>query len=415
MNETIKIKDAVSAVLTELEKQLYSSTTIKSYRCSYNCLLKYANQRGINYYSEQIGLDYLESKYGLSINGFYGAQPKKISATMRSMQVLWDYTEYGKITFRMRGKDKPYECPNQFKREYDAFNKACIERKYAPQGFQAVIKPIRRFLVFLQYCNVESSEYITSSLTSRFLSNYAGCKTRSISNVISGLKNYMNFLYQNCFIPEDISRLLPKVRIIRNSFIPSAWKTKDVKKLLESIDRGNPTGKRDYAILLTVVRLGLRVSDIRSLRLSNLNWNLKNISIIMQKTKQTLELPILEDVGWAIIDYLKNGRPETSSDILFIRHRAPYDAFSHNDCLQHSLHRYMVKAGIEIPRDRACGLHSLRSTLARAMLDNNTPLPVISEVLGHQNIQTTSIYLKIDMEGLRKCVIDPDEVFKYEK
>ena len=75
----------------------------------------------------------------------------------------------------------------------------------------------------------------------------------------------------------------------------------------------------------------------------------------------------------------------------------------------------MVKAGIEIPRDRACGLHSLRSTLARAMLDNNTPLPVISEVLGHQNIQTTSIYLKIDMEGLRKCVIDPDEVFKYEK
>jgi integrase/recombinase XerD len=73
---------------------------------------------------------------------------------------------------------------------------------------------------------------------------------------------------------------------------------------------------------MTVVRLGLRVSDIRALKLSNLNWNLKNISIIMQKTKQPLELPILEDVGWAIIDYLKNGRPETSSDILFIRHRA---------------------------------------------------------------------------------------------
>lgn len=71
--------------------------------------------------------------------------------------------------------------------------------------------------------------------------------------------------------------------------------------------------------------------------------------------------------------------------------------------------------GIEIPRDSACGLHSLRSSLARTMLDNNAPLPVISKVLGHQNIQTTSIYLKIDMEGLRKCVIDPDEVFKYEE
>jgi len=415
MNKTIKIENAVSAVLAELEEQRYSSTTIKSYRCNYNVMLKYAKERGINYYNEQVGLDYLENKYGLSINGFYGAHPKEISATMRCMQVLWDCTEYGKIAFRMRGKDKPYECPTQFKIEYDAFNKACIERKYAPQGFKAIIKPVRRFLVFLQYSNVESSEYITSSLTTKFLSNYSSNKTRYISTIISGLKNYTNFLYQNSFISEDISRLLPKVRIIRNSFIPSVWKTQDVKKLLKSIDRGNPTGKRDYAILLTVVRLGLRVSDIRSLRLSNLNWNLKKISIIMQKTKQPLELPILEDVGWAIIDYLKNGRPETSSDILFIRHRAPYDAFGQNDCLQHSLHRYMSKAGIEIPHDRTCGLHSLRSTLARAMLDNNTPLPVISEVLGHQNIQTTSIYLKIDMEGLRKCIIDPDEVFKYEK
>ena len=294
MNETIKIKDAVSAVLTELEKQLYSKTTIKSYSCSYNGLLKYANEKEINYYSEQVGLDYLEKKHGLSINGFYGNHPKKISATMRCMQVLWDYTEYGKITFRMRGKGKPYECPPQFKMEYDKFNKTCIERKYSPQGFLAVIKPIRRFLVFLQYSNVGSAKQITASLTSKFLSNYAGCKTRYVATVISGLKNYMNFLYQNHFISQDISRLLPKVRIMRNSFIPSVWKTEDVKKLLESIDRGNPTGKRDYAILLTVVRLGLRVSDIRSLRLSNLNWNLKKISIIMQKTKQPLELPILE-------------------------------------------------------------------------------------------------------------------------
>lgn len=143
----------------------------------------------------------------------------------------WDYTEYGKITFRMRGKGKSYECPPQFKMEYDKFNKTCIERKYSPQGFLAVI---------------------------------------------SGLKNYMNFLYQNHFISQDISRLLPKVRIMRNSFIPSVWKTEDVKKLLESIDRGNPTGKRDYAILLTVVRLGLRVSDIRALRLSNLNYYAEN-------------------------------------------------------------------------------------------------------------------------------------------
>jgi site-specific recombinase XerD len=98
---------------------------------------------------------------------------------------------------------------------------------------------------------------------------------------------------------------------------------------------------------------------------------------------------------------------------VFIRHRAPYDAFAHHDNLERMLKRYMQKAGI-IMSGQTHGLHSLRATLARTMLENGTALPVISEVLGHQNIQTTSIYLKIDWEGLRRCAIDPDEVFEYE-
>jgi integrase/recombinase XerD len=193
----------------------------------------------------------------------------------------------------------------------------------------------------------------------------------------------------------ELTGCLPKVRIMRNAFIPSVWKHDDVKKLLNSIDRNNPLGKRDYAILLLVTRLGLRVSDIRSLKLTDLNWNRKMLSIVMQKTKHPLELPILDDVGWAIIDYLKNGRLQTVSNCVFIRHKAPYDGFSDHNCLSRMLGRHMHKAGIDMSCQKH-GLHSLRSTLARVMLENGTPLPVISEALGHQNIQTTSIYLKID-------------------
>lgn len=173
-----------------------------------------------------------------------------------------------------------------------------------------------------------------------------------------------------------------------------------------------PKGKRDYAILLLVVRLGLRVSDIRGLKLSSLNWNRKMISLIMQKTKQPLELPLLDDIGWAIIDYLKNGRPQTKSDRVFVRHRAPFDSFGENESFYRELHRYLVVAKLDIPLDVHCGLHSLRSTLARNMLEAKASLPVISEVLGHKSIHTTSIYLKIDLNGLRKCALNPEEVFK---
>jgi len=207
----------------------------------------------------------------------------------------------------------------------------------------------------------------------------------------------------------DISGCLPKVSVMRDAFIPSVWKREDVRKLLNSIDRKNPTGKRDYAIILLVTRLGLRVSDIRGLKMTDLSWDRKILSIVMQKTRQPLELPLLEDVGWAIIDYLKNGRPQTTSGKVFIRHNAPYEGFSDNNSLGKMLAGYMNKAGI-VMRGQKHGLHSLRSTLASLMLENGTPLPVISEALGHQNINTTSIYLKIDMKGLRNCTIDPEEV-----
>ncbi len=212
-------------------------------------------------------------------------------------------------------------------------------------------------------------------------------------------------------IKTNLTASLPHVRILRNAFIPHAWKTDDVKKLLASIDRNSAKGKRDYAILLIVAHLGLRVSDIRNMRLSNLNWNKKIIALSVRKTGQALELPLLDDIGWAIIDYLKNGRPQTACNRLFVRHRAPFDSFGENQSFYSELQRYMQVAGIIPPTGVHCGLHSLRSTLARNMLEAKTPLPVISEVLGHTNINTTSIYLKIDLDGLRKCVLDPEEVF----
>jgi len=180
--------------------------------------------------------------------------------------------------------------------------------------------------------------------------------------------------------------------------------------MLDSIDRNNPEGKRDYAILLLVTRLGLRASDIRNLRFGNLNWTRKIITITMFKTKRPLELPLLEDVGWSLIDYLKNGRPESKSDCVFIRHKAPYTGFSDGNTMYRMLSRRMHRAGISM-KGQKHGLHSLRSTLARQMLENGTPLPIISETLGHVSAQTTSIYLKIDLNGLRNCLIDPEEVF----
>jgi integrase len=207
---------------------------------------------------------------------------------------------------------------------------------------------------------------------------------------------------------------LPKVRTLRNASIPYVWSKEDIKKLLCAIDRDDPKGKRDYAILLLAIRLGLRIGDIRSFKGSSIDWDRKTINLKMAKTGQPIELPLFKDIGWAIIDYLQNGRPVTNSNRLFVRHKAPFNAFGDRNSFNKELHRYILKAGLNMPGGQRHGMHSLRSTLARNMLETKSPLLIISEALGHQSINTTSIYLKIDIEGLRKCALDPEEVFANE-
>jgi integrase/recombinase XerD len=412
MNEIQIIQESTMSILREMECQKYSKGTIKTYGMIYNGILKYMFANKIPSFNEQVCINYVFFRTEYRIDGFYGVGNRIVNTVMKPLQVLLEYIQTGAVKFKMRPKIPVYQCPIQFEEEYSAFQEELIYRESAKATILNNTEKVNKFLMFLDACKVESSKLIHAQQLTIFLSNYKNCKPKYISTIIYVLRNYLAFLHDRGFITEDISKALPKVRIMRNPFIPYSWKTEDVKKLLEAIDRGDPKGKRDYALLLLVVRLGLRVSDIRRLELHNINWIRKTISITMQKTKQPLELPLLEDIGWAIIDYLKNGRPETKCNRIFIRHKAPFDSFGENESFYRELHRYMVKAGLEIPLDIHCGLHSLRSTLARNMLEAKAPLPVISAVLGHQSIQTTSIYLKIDLNGLRKCALDPEEVFE---
>jgi len=405
-----KAQEITNRILADLKEQDYADYTVGLYRQCYNGLQKYMEEEKIEYYSADIGLDYIRRKFGISIEGLYGKHPINVRSTIRALQVLWDYSEYGTMVIKVRPGRKPFECPSGFIESYESFQKICRIRNYTPMGKKSIFSILQKFIIFMNDSGIASADEMTSELIIKFLSSYSANSTRYIATIVSILRNYIAVLREEGYLDKDLARCLPKIRIMRNGFIPSVWKQGDVQKLLSSIDRNNPEGKRDYAILLMVTRLGLRVGDIRALKLSNINWNRKIISIIMQKTKQPLELPLLDDLGWAVIDYLKNGRPKTISDCVFIRHKAPYEGFADHNCLSRMLGRRMHKAGIDMLGQKH-GLHSLRSTLARVMLENGAPLPVISEALGHQNIQTTSIYLKIDIEGLRNCIIDPEDLF----
>jgi len=410
MDELQDLQNVMDAVLKLQREQGYAQNTLKLHQIVYHGLLKFMRANNYSTLNEDVGLEYVRNRTGTRMEGFYGRGDQKTNVYMKPVQNLLVYLETGSLSYYMRPKLSNFQCPEGFEEEYLLFQDACEERHYANATIISIKQILHKFVDFLDKEKVAESSGITPSHITKFLGRYSTAKPKYVATILSVMRNYLSFLYQQGFTKEELSRSLPKVRIMRNAFIPYSWNTEDVKKLLGAIDRADPKGKRDYAILLMVVRLGLRVSDIRGMKLSNLNWNRKTITFTMQKTKRPIELPLLDDIGWAVIDYLKNGRPQTLSDRVFVRHRAPFDAFGENESFWRDMHRYMVKAGLDIPLDVHCGMHSLRSTLARNMLEANAPLPVISETLGHQNINTTSIYLKIDISGLRRCALDPDEV-----
>jgi len=286
-----KAQVITNRILADLKEQDYADYTVGLYRQCYNGLQKYIEAESIEYYSADIGLEYIRHKFGISIEGLYGKHPINVRSTIRALQVLWDYSEYGTMVIKVRPGRKPFECPNGFKESYESFQKICRIRNYTPMGKTSIFSILKKFIIFMDDSGVASADKMTAEHIIQFLTSYSANSTRYIATIVSILRNYIAVLREEGYLDKDLAVCLPKIRIMRNGFIPSVWKQEDVHKLLGCIDRDNPEGKRDYAILLMVTRLGLRVGDIRGLKLSNINWNRKMISIIMQKTKQPLELP----------------------------------------------------------------------------------------------------------------------------
>lgn len=410
MENRFLIEELVSKVLTELGRLNYSNNTISGYRSFYKKVIKFAEEKDEIYFSEALGRLFLEETYNLTIDYFKEAMPKRLKNHIRKIRVLGDFQLHGVIIRRIIKKPE-YIKPPQFEKELTAYEKECEMNEYSKRGLRTRMQRLYFFIDYLDNRKVKKSNDITAEIISDYVKTIYKYHEKSIASILTTLRVYLRFLYFSKYTNEDLSLIVPKQKKYYYPSIPTVWKKEDVIRMLNTIDRGNPTGKRDYAILILVAKLGMRVGDIKSLKLSNLNWHSKTIEVTQEKTKNIVTYPILNDIGWALIDYLKNGRPISDSPFVFIRMQAPFDAFGKNANLYNIITKYTRLSGISVENKKR-GMHSLRHTLASTLLEQGTPLPVISEILGHISSASTNIYLNTSIEGLMKCSIDPDEVFK---
>ncbi|HAE62869.1 MAG TPA: integrase [Eubacteriaceae bacterium] len=412
MKQQLTLKELVRTVLQKMSEMDYKENTILNYRRFYKRFMEYAQSHNEEYFTEELGAKFLLEKYGCTHDTIHENSPtKKLCVQVRYIRVLGDFQLHGIILRRKLGPTATSECPAQFKDAFECYRTECQERNLSFQGTYSRFNRIRHFIFFIAEHGVRGYNDVTPDILADYVKTFINYSNKGVAAELVAVRCFLRFLFQKGYIQKNMSEALPTIKNYYSPSMPMTWEHEDLDKLFASIDRGNPTGKRDYTILLMIARYGIRCSDVKNLKLENIDWEDNTIQFNQHKTGKEVIFPLLKDVGWALIDYLKNGRPITDSKSIFVRHHAPYEEFGPNSAMNRILVKYIRQAGIEITRETPCGMHSLRHTLASTLLANNVPLPVISEILGHTTMKSTDVYLHIDHARLAECALNPEEVF----
>ncbi len=238
-------------------------------------------------------------------------------------------------------------------------------------------------------CAVDIHEFVLRRVRS--------CCPKRMQLILTALRSFLRFLYLRGQLAAPLAEHLPKVAGWRLSE-PPKWLASDaIERTLASCDRRSDVGQRDYAILMLLARLGLRAGEIVSMELEDIRWETGEIRVC-GKGQQRKCFPLSQEVGKAVAAYLENVRRPCGSRRVFLRIRAPYRGLANSASLGAIVRRALSRAGLDPPSK---GAHLFRHSLATHMLQNGATLTEIGQILHHKSPNTTAIYAKADISGLR--------------
>jgi integrase/recombinase XerD len=234
-----------------------------------------------------------------------------------------------------------------------------------------------------------------AEVTAAVLRESTAVSVATTQNFVAGLKAFLRFCFMDGLLALDLSEAALAITGRRRSSLPREIGAGDAKALLASCDRRSALGRRDYALLVVLLRLGLRRSEVAGLRLDDIDWRAGEVVVRGKGTRED-RLPLPSDVGAAIAAYLRRGRPPGGGREVFLRARAPYGPIA-SGTVASTVRRACRRAGIA-----EFGPHRLRHTVACEMVTAGVPLTQIAQVLRHHSLQTTAVYARVDLDRLRQ-------------
>lgn len=401
----VALSELVSGLDAELVRLGYKPSTMIWYRGCWRRLERFFTSRGVQEFSLDVAMAWVEEACG----GFFAKeQAGALKATdvylFRVAAMLNDFAVRGAVLRRYsRTVDKLSADQAEVVSRFQAWLRAdgcavSTVRSYGTVGGE-----------FVAFTGTRGGlAGLDAGVLGAFVATLAGYQAKTVEHKLCAVRSLLRFATGEGLVDVAVLEAVPAAKSTRQARIPSVWDPGEVTKILAAIDRGNPCGKRDYAMILLITRLGLRGIDVKRLGFADLDWPGNRLSVVQAKTGHRVQLPLLKDVGWAIIDYVRHGRPACDCPQVFVRHTAPIGPFSEQDHLHQILVKHARAAHVPLGEGRRHGMHSLRHTLATRLLEQGTPIEEIADVLGHQQVASTGAYLKSSLRLLAQCALDPD-------
>jgi site-specific recombinase XerD len=336
--QNLALKRLITDALGEIERLGYSRRLRNRYRAIWEHLIEFSDRNEVrDEFSGDLAVRFLEECR-------VGEEEMERPAQGWRKHIVWgvkvlaDFAKNGRIERAFADVDAIHLVPamQNTLRDYVEY---CKDRVHLRPG--TVYLRTRELTIFLDFLYSKKARTL-DQIQARDLSEFLSCRAdlplgkvrrdhwlqpKTVARIVSDMRSFLRFLAMRGILQKDLSVELPRIRVARDATIPSVWDQQLVVRLLEAVDRSSAKGKRDYAILLLACRLGLRVGDIRTLKPDQLHWEDSNIEITQAKTETPLSLPLTNEVGEAMIDYLKSGRPQTAHREVFLKVKPPFDPF----------------------------------------------------------------------------------------
>ncbi len=400
---------AVSALVSGLDAELvrlgYKPSTMVWYRGCWRRLEAFFAFRGVEEFSLDVAMAWVDA----ACSGFFDReQAGTLTATdvylFRVAAMLDDFAVHGAV---LRRYDRSVDTVTGTDAEViDRFQQRLRADGRAVSTVRAYGTLAGEFVAFV---NTRGGlARLDAEVVGAFVATLSGYQVKTVEQKLCAVRSFLRFASAEGLVDAAVRDAVPAVRSSKQTRIPSVWGPGEVARILDAVDRGNPCGKRDYAIILLVARLGLRGVDVKRLEFADFDWPGNRLSVVQAKTGHRVQLPLLKEVGWAVIDYIRHGRPACDCPQVFVRHTAPIGPFSDQDHLHQILVKHARVAHVAVGERRRHGMHSLRHSLATRLMESGTPVEQIADILGHQSVTSTGVYLKSSLGLLAKCALDPD-------